>query len=174
MFEAVERLEPDADHATARCYCYSMDGDQKSSKKWSEIAYKRTPSAVTSYNHALDKLRNDNIPEYEQLMQECLSFNSNYTAALVSYGCHLIEIGDSEGAKLLQRAFDIFRKDMDSEILSSEDIPRFKRAANKLGKTDVLSALEKITILNDVKKVSRGFLEDNLVGGSNTLANKSD
>lgn len=174
MFEAVERLEPDADHATAICYCYSMDGDQKSSKKWSEIAYKRTPSAVTSYNHALDKLRNDNIPEYEQLMQECLSFNSNYTAALVSYGCHLIEIGDSEGAKLLQRAFDIFRKDMDSEILSSEDIPRFKRAANKLGKTDVLSALEKITILNDVKKVSRGFLEDNLVGGSNTLANKSD
>lgn len=167
MLEAAERLDPEADHSTNICYCYSMDGDKKSSHKWSAIAYERNPSAMTAYNYALDKLLGRNIPEYEQLMKESLEHDPDFTAALVIYGEHLMEQGDSLGAEYLQRAFDIFRDEMENGWLDSSDIPRFKSAANRLGKEEMLSLIQKFQEKNQPKKTSRGFRSENLVGTVN-------
>jgi molecular chaperone DnaK len=172
MLEAVERLDPEADHSTTICYCYSMDGDNRSGQKWSAIAYARKPSPVTAYNYAHDKLRNRDIPEYERLMQECLEHDPNYTAALDSYGRHLMEQGDPMGIEYLQRAFDIFKEEMENGELDSADIPRFKRAAGVLGKEEVLSSIEKLHEIVQPKKTSRGFRTENLVGAVNSFGKR--
>ena len=164
MLEAVERLDQEADHSTTICYCYSMDGDSKSSTKWSEIAYVRKPSAVTAFNHAIYKSRNRNIPAYEQLMEECLEHDPNYTAALEHYGRHLMAQGDPIGVKFLQRAFDIFKEEMENGELDSTDIPRFRRTANALGKEEALSSVEEFNKNMQPKKTSSGFRNENLVG----------
>jgi len=164
MLEVVERLDQEADHSTNICYCYAMDGDIKSSQKWSGIAYERNPSAVTAYNHSLDKLRNQNIPAYEQLMQECLEHDPCYTAALENYGRHLMEQGDPVGVEYLQRAFDIFKKEMENGELDNSDIPRFKRTANALGKEEALSGVEEFHKNMQPKKTTRGFHYENLAG----------
>jgi len=174
MLEAVERLDQEADHSTQICYCYSMDGDNKSSHKWSEIAYIKKPSAVTAYNHALDKLRNRNIPAYEQLMQESLEHNPNYTAALEIYGRHLMEQGDPIGVEYLQRAFDIFKEEMESGDLDSSDIPRFRRTANALGKEEALSSVEKFQENIQPKKKARGFHNENLLGAMSSSSKQTD
>lgn len=174
MLEAVERLDTEADHSTDICYCYSMDGDNKSSHKWSKIAYGRKPSAVTAYNYAIDKLRNQSIPAYEELMRECLDLDPDYTAALVSYGRHLMDQGDYVGAEYLQRAFDIFKGEMENEWLDSSDISRFRQAANALGKVEVLSSLEKYQNNQQSKKMSRGFRNENLVGRINSHGKHSN
>ncbi len=172
LLEVVERLDSEADHSTTICYCYSMDGDTKSSHKWSETAYERRPSALTSYNLALDKHRIRNMPAYEQLMLECLGHDPDYTAALVAYGRHLMAQGDPTGAEYLQRAFDIFRQEMEDAELDSTDIPRFRLAANALGKESVLSAIEKFEKRTQPKKASRGFRYENLAGSISSPDNQ--
>jgi hypothetical protein len=166
MLQAVERLDPGADHSTDICYCYAMDGDKKSSGKWSAIAYERKPSAITAYNHAVDKLRDNNLADYESLMQECLEHDPNYTAALVSYGDHLMEKGEALGAEYLQRAFDIFKEEMAEGCLEKSDISRFSQAAKSLGKKDVLPLIEKFRKEKQAKKNARAFRDENLVGGA--------
>lgn len=173
MLEAVERLNPGADHSTNICYSYSMDGDKKSSQKWSEIAYERKPSAVTAYNYALNKLRNQNMPAYEQLMQESLEHDPDYTSALDSYGGHLMEQGDPAGVEYLQRAFDIFKEELENEELDRLDIPKFRRIAKVLGKEEALSSIEKLKNVIQSKKTSRGFSNENLVSTLSPLGKQS-
>lgn len=173
LLEVVERLDGEADHSTMICYCYSMDGDTKSSHKWSGIAYERKPSALTAYNLALDKQRIRNMAAYEQLMQECLERDPDYTAALVVYGRHLMAQGEAAGAVYLQRAFDIFRQEMEDAELDSADIPRFRQAANALGKGSVLSAIEKFEKETGPKKSSHGFRYENLAGSIGSSGNQN-
>lgn len=173
MLEVVERLDQEADHSTNICYCYSMDGDNKSSYKWSEIAYVRKPSAITAYNHALDKWRNQNMPAYEQLMQECLKHDSKYTSALVSYGEYLMEKGDPLGIDYLQRAFDIFKGEMKNDELDSSDIPRFRQTAKALGKEEILSAIGNFQTNIQSRKKVRAFSNENLVRAIGSASSKS-
>lgn len=164
MLEAVERLDPDTDYSTNICYYYSMDGDNKSSHKWGKVAYERKPSAVTAFNYALDKRRNRKISEYERLMEESIQHDSDYTAALVDYGEHLMEQGSALGAEYLQRAFDIFKDEMELGWLDKSDIPRFKRVARELGKEEVLSSINEFADKEKAGQESRGFNDTNLVG----------
>ena len=174
MLEAVERLDQDANHSILICYCYSMDGDNKSSYKWSEIAYKRSKNDVTSYNYAINKFRNENIHAYEQLMQECIEYNPNYTAALEHYGRHLMEQGDPMGVEYLQRAFGIFKEEMNNGDLDNSDIPRFKRTAKALGKEDTLHSVEQFQKNMQNKKKNRGFCDENLVGTLSSPGKRSN
>jgi len=174
MLEAVERLAPDADHSTSICYCYSRDGDTRSSHKWAGIAYEREPSACTAYNLAIGKLRNKDIRAYEQLMEECLDHDPDYTAALDAYGRHLLGQGDALGAEYLQRAFDIFKNDMASGELDSSDIESFTRVANAIGKQEVLASIERFRKDTKPAKTSRAFRYENLVGILDPHGTQSD
>lgn len=175
MLEAVERLSPGTDHSTNICHFYNMDGDNKNALKWSKIAYERKPSAVTSYNYAVvNNLKNRDTSAYEQLMQECLEHDSNYTSALEGYGRYLMDQGDPEGVELLQRAFNIFKTELDNEELDHSDIQRFKRVANALGKTEIIPSIDKFNRNITPIKTSRGFNHENLVGTLRPLGKQSD
>lgn len=171
MLELAERLDEDMNHSTNICYYYSMDGDHKSSYKWSKIAYARKPSAITAYNLAIDNFRNQDMVVYEQLMQECLEHDPNYTAALVGFGLHLTNQGDTEGVELLQRAFDIFIKESEAGDLEGTDVQRFRRVANALGKQDTLLSVKD---LHEPKKSSRVISFDNLVGTLSSIDKQSN
>ncbi len=171
MLEAVERLDPESDHSTSICFCYSKDGDFGNSQKWAEIAYKRRPSAVTAYNLALDKRRNGNAEQFEILMEESLEYAPDFSTALVIYGEYLMGRGDAKGADYLQKAFDIFEEEKAVGALDPEDIPRYRKAAQLLGKFDELDQLQGSTF---DKSKGRGFRSENLIGLSKGFGESSD
>ena len=174
MLEAVERLDSNSDHSTSICFCYSKDGDFGSSQKWAEIAYKRRPSAVTAYNLALDKRRHGNNQEFERLMEECLEYAPDYSAALVVYGEYLVNSGDAKGVGYLQKAFDIFEEEKAEGVLEPEDIPRFRKAAQLLGKREELTSIDKLRG-NKVDESNEGrFRAANLVGRSKAFGGNSE
>lgn len=164
MFEAVERLDSQANHSTSICYCYSRDGDNKASCNWASIAYERRPSATTAYNLALNKMRNNDIREYEQLMQECLGFDPNYKAALLNYGKYLLEKGEAKGSGYIQKAFDIYKAGKDEGTLDSDDINRFRLVAKILGKEEELASIEILQSTKATKNIGLEFNAENLVG----------
>jgi len=97
-------------------------------------------------------------------MQKSIEFDPSYTAALVDYGEYLMGKGDAMGVQYLQRAFDIFKKEMDSDELDASDIPRFRIVGKALGKEDVLSSLNALKEKLNKTKSSRGYTNENLVG----------
>lgn len=174
MLEAVERLDPESDHATNICCYYSMDGDYKSSQKWSRTAYERNPSATTAFNYAIDKWRSNDIKNYAQLMEDSLAHDANFTATLEHYGQYLHEEGEVRGTEYLQRAYSILKKEMEEGILENNDISRLTRAAKKLGKKNTLADISNYS--KKVKKIksTSGFKEENLVLSSKNTFNNQD
>lgn len=171
MLEAVEKLDPGSDHSTSICYCYSMDGDNKNSYKWSKIAHERGPCATTAFNLALDHWRNKNIDKYEQLMEECLEHDPDYTAALVAYGDHLQDKGDVLGSEYLERAFDIFKQEMEDKYLEGSDISRFNRTARALGREEILADINRYATNQNRSRATRsGYKAENLVGSNRSHA----
>lgn len=174
MFEAVEKLSPASDHSTNICYCYSMDGDRKTSAKWSKIAYERKPSAVTSYNLALDYKRERNEPQYEFLMQECLEHDPDFTLALVNYGSYLMSKGDSLGVEYLERAHSLLAFEMNEGCITKSEISTLRTTSEKLGKTKQLALITEWESENSNNNGSNVFNQGTLVARASDGAENID
>ena len=163
MFEAVEQLDQGSDHASTIDYCYAMAKDYKRSSKWSQIAYQRSPTALTAYNHALSMLRDGNTTQFARLMEESLRHDSNYTPTLTVYGHHLIDKNDSRGIEYVTRAFEHLFRQLRAASLDDGDHPRLRRCARTLGKAKVIEELDRLPV--DSGEPSSAYSEENLVSG---------
>lgn len=140
-FEAVGRLDPTRDFSTLICYLYSQGGKSHLSSKWSTIAYDRKPSATTAFNLALSKRDEGDMDAYENLMEESLQYNPNYEAALDTYGAYLMKKNPTRGLAMVEKAFESFKEKFDHNVLDEDDFFRLHRAAEILGRTDVVEQI---------------------------------
>lgn len=163
MFEAVEQLDTDSDHATTIDYCYSMAKDRKRSAKWSHVAYQRSPTPMTAFNYALAHQQGGNATQFVRLMEESLRQNPNYTPTLCVYGHHLMDKSDPRGLEYITRAFDQLLRKMNSGSLDDYDRSQLGRCARTLGKTKVLAELGRST--TESEGPDRPYSEVNLVRG---------
>lgn len=164
MFEAVERLDPKRDFATAITCSYARAGDSEASDKWCEKAYERSPSSVTAFNLALTKLDKGDMAGYERLMEESLKHDPDGDAALNSYGHYLARKGNPKGLEMVERACDLLSDELAAGILSEGDYGRLRQAASTLGRSEVLRDLKKY---QEVKGADDALIrEEYLVAGS--------
>jgi len=161
-FQAVERLDSNRDFSTQICYLYSRSGKMRLSSKWSELAYKREPSAVTAFNLALDKERNGDMEEYERLMEESLKHDPTHAAALEIYGNYLKRKSDPKGIPMIETAFEELKGHFDNNDLDKDNFFRLRRAADTLGRTDVIEQIERRE--KDLQTRGQQYNQNNLVG----------
>lgn len=161
MFEAVEQLDPDSDHASTIDYCYAMAQDWKRSTKWSHLAYQRSPTSLTAYNHALSMDRGGNFTQFERLMDEALRHNLNYAPALCVYGHHLVGKSDQRGLEYITRAFDLLLRELRSGSLYEGDRSRLRQCARTLGKSKIIEELQQTPAVASTP--DRPYSEENLV-----------
>lgn len=154
MLEASERLDKGSDHATNITYCYSRGGDRKRSQRWSRIAHERSPSSMTAFNLALDYKRSGESDDFEELMEESLRLDPEYSAALNTYGHYLNDSGDPRGLQMIEKACALLNDELVSESLSENDIHRLRQAASTLGKRGILNRIkvyqEKVGLSDDL------------------------
>lgn len=165
MLEAAEKLDKNANHAVSICYCYSQDGDTKSSRKWAEVAYKRRPTAISAYNLALDKKTDKNYADYELLMEESLQLDPKFISALVNYGAYLMHKGDPRGMEYLNNAYDYLKANADVFVLSEQELSQLQQVSRLIGKDFDAAAYA----VMGAAKPSRAFDENNLASKARSL-----
>ncbi len=148
-----------SNHATNICYCYSLGGKEKESKRWAEIAYARNKNDVNCYNLSLFVA--DDLDKRIALLRESLEDNSNYVPSLVALGEILLSRGLSEGPDLLEVAAKEIEQQISENIASPKDCDLLIRVAKKLGRAD----LEEVADVRRDRLIDRHkiFSDDNLV-----------
>ena len=142
-FEAVERLDPARDFSTQICYLYSRGGRLRLSSKWSARAYERNPCATTAFNLALDKQRGGDMTAYEGLMEESLRHDPQNEITMEIYGHYLKQKARPQGIPMIEAAFERLKAKFDQNVLSHYDFSRLRRAAQTLGRKDVVEQIDR-------------------------------
>lgn len=142
-FEAVERLDPNKDFSTKICYLFSRGDKSHLSSKWSAIAYERDPCATTAFNLALSKADEKDMGAYEKLMEESLKYDPEHIATLEDYGEYLIKKDPTRGLAMIETAFDSLKEDLEHNDLEEDDFFRLRRAAETLGRSDVVEQIDR-------------------------------
>ena len=142
-----------------------MGGKKVESNRWGKIAYERTKTNVTVYNHALSFPASD--PQYEYLLRECLAIDPSYPPALKLLGVLLKNKGHIEGIEYLEKASDILLDKLNFQKISQSECDLFMGIEEVLGRDD---NLEKISsrkkILIDIPRV---FHEENLASTNSQI-----
>jgi hypothetical protein len=140
-----------------------MAKDRIRSAKWSLVAYQRSPTALTAYNHACASSRDGNSTQFERLMEESLRLGPNFTPTLSVYGHHLMDKGDQRGVEYITRAFDRLLRELRSGSRDQGSLQILRRCAKTLGKTGVIEELDRLP--TDEVGPDRPYSEENLVRG---------
>ena len=112
-----EKLDHSKNLATSIDYCYSLAGNHEQTKKWSEIAEKRNPSAVTAWNCYCSCAPEDEV----DYLRKCLRRDPEYTSAQIALGKILYRKGQDEGTQLLNRAIKNLVERMEIDQLSNNE-----------------------------------------------------
>jgi len=165
-FELIQQLDPATRNETSICYHYSMAGKRKQSNKWAQIAYDKSPHATNTYNLALVKEEEGKMEEYSMLMEEAVSKNSE--AAFLTFGEYLLT-RDAERAKaLIQKGFDTWHSQFQSNTLHKNNYSRLIRAARQLGRLEIAEEVKRAQERLNGNNTVKWYNEDNLVSDSKT------
>jgi molecular chaperone DnaK len=130
-----------SNHATNICYCYSQGGLTKESQKWAKTAYERKRTEYTCFNYALQFSKTDQV-RYIALLNEALEFDPNYASALNLLGSVYMSNGDENGAKLLEKAADVYVSNINEHTATRSDCDALERIAEKLGRDDLIDVAQ--------------------------------
>jgi len=171
-FENIQQLDPNRRYENDICYHYSVAGRKKLSDNWAEIAYQKSPTSTNAYNLALTKSLQGKADEYKKLMEEAVTLGSD--AAMLTYGEHLLSKDKERAVQLIQKAFDIWHREFESNKLSKNDFSRLIRAAKQLGKIQIAEQVQKA---KDNLKNERGISwynpDNTATDGREQLENKN-
>lgn len=159
-FEAVERLDMSKNFATDIAYYYSKAGKPRLFEKWAAIAHQRHPTAITAFNLALTKRKQQDLNDFVRLMEEAISLDPDFASALEIYGHHLKERGNPKGIDCIEAAFKQFKEEFDHNTLAEDDLHRLRRAASTLGRQDVVRQVD--LKCKDLSKREKTYDEGNL------------
>ncbi len=163
-FETIQQLDPNSRYETSICFHYSMAGKKKQSDKWAEIAYNKSKIGTNAYNLALVRESDGNIVEYERLMEEAISLNSD--AALLTFGEYLLTRDKERSKQFIEKAFDKYYAQFKSNSLTKNDYSRLIRAARQLGRIEIAEeAKQKQQQFSSGNEI-RWYNEENLASGS--------
>lgn len=171
-FENIQQLDPNRRYETSICYHYAEAGRKKLSDNWAEIAYQKNPTSTNAYNLALTKSLQGKTEEYKKLMEEAISLGSD--AAMLTYGEYLLSKDKTRAEELIQKAFDIWYQEFQTNQLSKNDFTRLIRAAKQLGKIQIAEQVQKAKDkLKDEKSISWYNPENTATDGREQLESKN-
>lgn len=165
-FETIQSLDPVNHYETSICYHYSSAGKHKQSDKWATIAYRNNPHGTNAYNLALVKEKEGDMEKYIDLMEQAIKKNCD--AACLTYGEYLLPRDKEKATELIQKAFEEWHNEFNSNTLQKNNFTRLIRAARQLGRLEVADQVKSAQKKLQDKDQIKWFDEANLVSDSKT------
>lgn len=134
--EQIEELFPGKGNLNNIGLHYSNAGKKEKAINYYEKAMHESPSSTTAFNIAM-QYKNKDKKKFREYLEKAQELNPNDNTSAYSLGQELIKEGEKEkGEKLLQEAFDRWRKKFDSNSMNHWDYSWFSSCAKALGKHD--------------------------------------
>lgn len=133
MFMATERIDPDENHATNICFCFSKAGRPERSTDWARKAYDRKPDAIAAYNLSCS-VKGD---ERESLLRDAVRLRPDFAYALLALGRLMQDQDADQGHKLVEKAVRALEKELQSHRIDRDHCRTLIDAAKEIGDEDL-------------------------------------
>lgn len=130
MFTAAERLNPRLDFASNICYAYSWANRKEQARTWARTAYERNRNALSAFNLSC----HEKGAERERLLNEALTFDPEFTPALLALGESLVARSEPRGRALLEQCLEIYGESLADGSMTRGECHGMIRAAEALGR----------------------------------------
>lgn len=151
--EQINELYPGKSNLNNIGLHYSNAGKKEKALKYYELALKEEPSATTAFNIAMQYKYSDK-EKYKSYLMKALTINPEHLTSSYSLGMIYIDNGESEnGEKILERAFNRWKKKFDSNQMDSWDYSWFASCARALGKHDYAKHIEESEPKGNTEKI---------------------
>lgn len=132
---------------------YSNAGKKEKAIHFYDRAMDESPSATTAFNMAMQYKHSDN-KKYKEYLIKAQQINPADNHSAYSLGKEYINEGrKEEGEKLLQEAFDRWKKKFESNSMQRWDYSWFSSCAKSLGKLDYAKHIEECEPKEDLEKM---------------------
>lgn len=165
-YQIVQQMTPNQRYEVSICYHYSLAGRDKLSRKWAEVAHKKSPSAVSAFNLALD-VKNTDEAMYRRLMEEALQRDPEAHYVLLTYGQFLKSQHNERGEEMIKKAYRLMLSAFNVSLLSASDYSRLIQAANLMGDQETIRQVKQKQ-LEELQKPTE-YSQDNLLEKVNAL-----
>lgn len=132
MFQAVERLDSQENHATNISFALSRANRDDRAAEWAKRAHERRPNATTAYNLACHEIGE----KREQWLRKALAYDPEMAHALLMLGRLLKERGESEGRELLEHCVRALERQVDQHAFTPSVARILKSAAEAIGRKE--------------------------------------
>ena len=138
---------------------YSRAGKKEKAISFYERAMEESPSSITAFNIALEYKYSDN-KKYKEFLEKAQDIDPSHNPSAYSLGQEYIKEGrKKKGKKLVQGAFDRWKKKFKSNEMKNSDYFWFSSCASTLGKHDYAEHIKECKPKENLDKM---YNSDNL------------
>ncbi len=141
VFRAAETLEllnemyPSVHYYNQIGVLYSRAGYDDKALEYYEKAYNSNKNATTAFNYAY-KLKEKDKEKYKEILEESLRLEPDQPHSLYELGRLFKKENNPEGKKMIEKAFENWKRKFDTNQMSESDYSWLSSAADELGMKD--------------------------------------
>ncbi|MBP6234879.1 MAG: Hsp70 family protein [Saprospiraceae bacterium] len=156
--ELLNELYPSISNYNEIGVLYSSAGYYEKALEFYELAFVNDKNSTTAFNFA-HSLKSKNKEKFKEILEESLHLEPNMPHSLFELGRLLKREKDEKGNEMIKQAFDIWKKNYDTNSMSESDYSWLSSAADELGMKDFAQQVRQST---PTFKVTELYNSDNL------------
>ncbi|RRD69813.1 tetratricopeptide repeat protein [Tannerella forsythia] len=133
--ELLSKLYPGAYSFNNIGVLYSNAGYRDKALEYYEKAYKSNKNATTAFNYAY-QLKDKDQSKFKEILEESLHLDPDKPHSLYELGRLLKKENNSEGKKMIEKAFEKWKLKFETNQMSESDYSWLSSAADELGMRD--------------------------------------
>lgn len=133
--ELLNELYPSAHNFNTIGVLYSSAGYDDKALEYYEKGYDLNKSSTTAFNYAY-KLKNKDSAKFKEILEESLRLDPDKPHSLYELGRLLKKENNPDGKKMIQKAFDIWKRKYDASQMNESDYSWLSSVADELGMRD--------------------------------------
>lgn len=133
--ELLNELYPNVHNYNQISVLYNNAGYDEKALEFAEKAYQHNKNATTAFNYA-HGLKHKDKAKFKEILEESLRLDPNKPHSLYELGRLLKRENNPEGKKMIQQAFDTWKRKFDTNQMSESDYSWLSSAADELGMRD--------------------------------------
>lgn len=133
--ERLNELYPSVNNYNQISIFYNNAGYDEKALEFAEQAYKHNKNATTAFNYAHD-LKHKDKAKFKEILEESLRLDPNKPHSLYELGKLLKKENNSEGQKMIEKAFETWKQKFETNTMSESDYSWLSSSADELGMRD--------------------------------------
>jgi len=133
--ELLNELYPSKSNYNSIGVLYSNAGYNDKALEYYELAYTHDKDSTTAFNYAY-KLKDKDREKFKEILEESLRLDPDKPHSLYELGRLLKKENNPEGKKMIEKAFETWKRKFETNQMSESDYSWLSSAANELGMSD--------------------------------------